>query len=79
MSTTTDSKIIFEPYSLIAKNFNNNGAIVNEDFSIFKATVKDFEDLQTFLLEDFLLREPLNAALDVSREEAYDFFAGIIF
>uniref|UniRef100_A0A915CV09 aralkylamine N-acetyltransferase n=1 Tax=Ditylenchus dipsaci TaxID=166011 RepID=A0A915CV09_9BILA len=40
--------------------------------------VSDFEDIHDFMLGDFLNTEPLNAALELQRDEASQFFADII-
>lgn len=49
----------------------------NDDFQIEKATQKDVKQILQFLIDDFLLTEPLNVAMNIKVEEARDFFEGI--
>lgn len=47
-----------------------------KNFIILPAKKTDFSDIYEFMFEDFLLNEPLNQALNITKTEAKDFFAG---
>jgi hypothetical protein len=49
-----------------------------EDFVLVRAQDSDFLEIHEFMLGDFLSTEPMNAALELTKEEANQFFADII-
>lgn len=52
---------------------------IDNDFIIVKASKTDFNEILEFLFNDFLQTEPLNTAVGLKKDEAYDFFAGKFF
>ncbi|TKR89090.1 hypothetical protein L596_013243 [Steinernema carpocapsae] len=50
----------------------------SENLHIVKVIEDDYEDIYKFLCKDFLYTEPLNVAMDISKEEAEDFHRDIV-
>lgn len=48
-----------------------------KDYIILEATKLDYQEIYDFMFKDFLYTEPLNEALNVTQEDAKDFFAGV--